>query len=215
MLARFHVSMTREGIGQQVSAADLDVIIRANLQQDSLRNLLNPIVHFDDSRLEESQQYIAAQRRLAVARLQAGDRQEALRSLGRLLHTRQDFYAHSNWAKLWVERHGGLEAVRPEEIELCMDPAAEAGVITGKASLFWYVACRLPLIGKRLERSVAPKDGHEVMNLDYPERGPLFAYALQAATRHSRQEWDLLLADVAARAGQQAVQFFLGGEVSY
>jgi hypothetical protein len=207
--------MTEAAIGQHFGRGDLDRIIRANLEQDSLRNIFNPIVHFDDSRLEESQQYIAAHRRLAVDRLLIGDREEALRALGRLLHTRQDFYAHSNWAALWVERHGGLEAVQPEEIEICPDPATEAGVITGRASLFWYFACRLPLIGKRLEHSVVSRDSHEVMNLDYPERGPLFAFALQAATKHSREEFDMLLADLAARGGQQTVQDFLSGESVY
>jgi hypothetical protein len=53
------------------------------------------------------------------------------------------------------------------------------------------------------------------MNLDYPERGPLFAFALQAATKHSREEFDMLLADLAARGGQQTVQDFLSGESVY
>jgi len=203
--------MTEAAIGQYLVTSDLDVVIRANLDQDSLRNIFNPIVHFDDSRLVESQQYIAAQRRLAVDRLLAGDRAAALCALGRLLHTRQDFYAHSNWAALWVERQGGLEAAIPEEIEICLDPTAEAGIMSGRASFFWYFACRLPLIGKWLERSVAPRDSHEVMNLDYPGRGPLFAFALQAATRHSRQEMEALLVDLATRGGHQAVQRFLGG----
>jgi hypothetical protein len=211
MLARFHISMTEEAIGQHFDKGDLDIIIRANLEQDSLRNIFNPIVHFDDSRLEESQEYIVAQRRLAADHFLAGDRQEALRALGRLLHTRQDFYAHSNWAALWVERHGGLEATRPDDVEICADPAGEAGVMTGRASLFWYFACRLPLLGNWLERSVAPSDSHEVMNLDYPERGPLFAYALQAATNHTREELRLLLDSLAVRGGQQAHSDFLSG----
>lgn len=215
MIARYHIDITNEALGDSFNRVDLDAVIRANLSQDSLGNLFNPIVHFDNSRLAAGEAYVVRQRKLAVDAMSAGYRQEALSALGRLLHTRQDFYAHSNWVALWVERHGGLGSVDPAAIEICSDPTGDPDLITGRASTLLYLACRLPIVGRWVQANKVPADSHEAMNLDSPERGPLFPYAINAATRHSRQELGLLLADLGRRAGPQVVRQFLSVPGSY
>ncbi len=124
MDARYHVEITRRALVGRLDQAALQVIIRANPGQDRLSKLVgHPEIHFDDSAFVAGERYIAGQRQEAVAALvQRHDRPAALAAFGRLLHGRQDFYAHSNWVALWVEAHGDPARCSPDQIEICTDP---------------------------------------------------------------------------------------------
>ena len=100
MIARYHVQMTTEALQAHFDPAGLQRIIRANLAQDQVINQFTPAIHFDSNAFAEGEALIRAERALAVRQMQAGRRPEALAAFGRLLHTRQDFYAHSNWVAL-------------------------------------------------------------------------------------------------------------------
>ena len=195
MDARYHAEITRQALAGQFDEAALQAIIRANLRQDRLANLVgHPEIHFDASAFAAGERYIAQQRQEAVAALVTrNDRPAALAAFGRLLHGRQDFYAHSNWAALWVAAHGGLERCAPEQIEPCLYPLAVKGLVSGKGSVVHFLACRVPLYGRWHRRRLLPADDHEAMNLDNPGRGPLFPFAVAAAVKHSRLELDVLL----------------------
>ncbi len=194
MDARYHVAITRAALAGQFDEAALQIIIRANLGQDRLANLLGrPEIHFDASAFAAGERYIEAQRRVAAARAAQGDRPAALAAFGRLLHGRQDFYAHTNWAALWVEAHGGLERCTPEQIEPCRYPLAVKGLASGRGSVLHFLACRLPVYGRWHRQHLLPAGDHEAMNLDHPGRGPLFPFAVSAAMKHSQVELGLLL----------------------
>jgi hypothetical protein len=195
MDARYHAEITRQALAGQFDEAALQAIIRANLQQDRLANLVgHPEIHFDASAFAAGERYVEQQRQEAVAALVTRNaRPAALAAFGRLLHGRQDFYAHSNWAALWVEAHGGLERCTPEQIEPCLYPLAVKGLVSGKGSVVHFLACRVPLYGRWHRRRLLPADDHEAMNLDHPGRGPLFPFAMAAAVKHSRLELDMLL----------------------
>ncbi|MFO7680242.1 MAG: hypothetical protein R6X34_09345, partial [Chloroflexota bacterium] len=117
-------------------------------------------------------------------------------AFGRLLHARQDFYAHANWVRLWLEKQDGSIIPSPDDIPLCLDPSTEPALVSGYGSIPLYLLYRIPLLGPFIKRRYLPPDSHEAMNLDSPKQGPLFPYALSAATRHTQLELELLLAEV-------------------
>lgn len=210
MEAYYHRQMIQEILAAHFSAADLQTITKANLGQDSLLGLLRPDYHFDDSAFVASEQYVAQQRRTAVSAIVARqDRPAALKALGRLLHGRQDFYAHSNWVSRWVEKQGGPANCRPEDIPICPDATAVPGLISGRAALPLYLLYRVPLLGPLVQRFYFPPDIHDAMHLDDPGRGPLFPFAMAAAAKHTRVELELLLAELEKAGGETAVNRFL------
>ncbi|MCB9152794.1 MAG: hypothetical protein H6649_01905 [Caldilineae bacterium] len=212
MQARYHVQITRAAVGDRFTRADFRRIVRANLSQDRLPNLVfHPELHFDGGALRDAQAYISQQRRLAVRQLLAhSDRAGALDAFGRLTHTRQDFYAHSNWAALWTAQQGGPDLAEPEEIPICSDPLTTPGLRLGNASAIHYLACRVPVYGRWHVRHLVPPDDHETMNLDHPGRGPLFPFAVAAATKHTAVELETLLRMLARDGGTAARELFLG-----
>ncbi len=194
MDARYHIEITRTALAGQFDEAALQTIIRANLRQDRLATLLgHPEIHFDASAFAAGERYIEQQRREAARQMASGDLPAALAAFGRLLHGRQDFYAHSNWAALWVAAHGGLERCTPEQIDPCLYPLAVKGLVSGKGSMWHFLACRVPLYGRWHRQHLLPADDHEAMNLDRPSRGPLFPFAVSAAVKHSRLELEMLM----------------------
>ncbi len=206
-----HVRITTEALRDRFQPGSLPLIIRANLAQDRLTNLVgHPEIHFDDSAFAASERYVEQQRQLAVQAISRRDRRAALHAFGRLLHGRQDFYAHSNWAARWVEQQGGLAQCRPEDIDLCPDPRAVPGLISGTGSAWHFLAVHVPLYGRLHRRFFLPANSHEAMNLDDSSRGPLFPFAVAAAIKHTRLELELLLALIDQAAGADAVALFLG-----
>lgn len=209
MEGKYHRQMLNEVLSVHFSQADLNLISRANLHQDWPRGQLHPEYHFDNSTFTESEAYIQQERQFILDSLASNNREEALAALGRLLHTRQDFYAHSNWVRLQVERQGGLINYPPEAIPLCPDPLAEPNLISGNASIPRWLLYHIPLLGSFVKRFYFPPDSHEAMNLDTPKQGPLFAYAISAATRHTQFELDCVLAEIEKVGGKTAVAYFL------
>jgi hypothetical protein len=212
MDARYHVQITRQALAGRFGEATMQAIVRANLRQDRLATLVgHPEIHFDDSAFAEGEAYIAGQRRRAVeALVERDDRPAALAAFGRLLHGRQDFYAHSNWVQLWVDNHGGIARCAPDQVEICVDPLIVPQLISGVGSVRDFILVRLPLLGGWAMRHLVPPDSHEAMNLDHPGRGPLFPYAMAAAVKHTRLELDLLLSLLRECGGEPAAQRFLG-----
>lgn len=211
MDAKYHVRITLKALKDRFDPDGLRVIIRANLGQDRLNNLVgHPEIHFDDGAFAQSERYIEQQRTVAARASIQGDRPAALRAFGRLLHGRQDFYAHSNWAALWTDQNGGIEQCKPDGLDLCTDPLAIPGLVSGTGSAWQFLAVRIPLAGRLYRRWLLPDTSHEAMNLDNPSRGPLFPFAVAAAIKHTRLELDLLLTLIERRADQDAVALFLG-----
>jgi hypothetical protein len=211
MNAEYHIRITAEALRDRLGPASLPIVIRANLGQDRLTRLVgHPEIHFDGSAFAESERYIERQRTIAVRSCLQGTRPAALEAFGRLVHGRQDFYAHSNWVALWAHQNGGIAQRTPEEAEVCLDSLAVPGLMSGKGNAWHFVAVRLPLVGRLYRRLLLPDTSHEAMNLDDPSRGPLFPFAVAAAIKHTRLELDLLLALIERRGGSQAVASFLG-----
>jgi hypothetical protein len=209
MLGKYHAEIVQTALGAYFSPADIEMITAANLGLDVLAGQIgHPEYHFDDSAFAAGEAFICQQRQAVVEAVRRGDRAAALAAFGRLTHTRQDFYAHSNWLRRWVESQGGVEHCQPDAIPLCLDPLPVPELISGRSSIFLYIVHHLPRLGPLFKRLYMPPQSHEAMNLDHPGRGPLFSLAMAAAIAHTRLELTQTMAALESAGGAAAAAFF-------
>lgn len=190
MFKEYHLAITAQALDGRFSQTALDAILLANIHQDRPAGQIgHPEYHFDDNAFAPGLAYIERNRREVRAALERGDAPAAWRAFGRLTHAAQDFYAHSNYVSLWLDRFPPHEWPPPEEIEP-LDPALLAGPLrSGK--IYWPLEplSWIPLL-KRFIVPLLPPDSHARMNLDWPERGPKFAYAFAAAVKRTAHEYE-------------------------
>ena len=182
----YHIQITRKALERYFSSAALETIIEANLFQDRLRGQIgHDEYHFDNNAFEASYNYMEKQRSLVRISLMAGDPGTAWKAFGRLTHTAQDFYAHSNYIDLWLARQTAGVPPSPADVAP-MDPdlLRSPDLRSGKVYLPWEA---LTLVGflEPYARRLLPRDSHAWMNLDYPRSGYRFDYALQAAVKRT------------------------------
>ncbi|MBI3170311.1 MAG: hypothetical protein HYZ22_17650 [Chloroflexi bacterium] len=192
MIAQYHIEMTREALALHFSERALQIIIAANLKQDSFRNQFgHDEIHYDNNAIDEGDRYINEQRGHILATLLSPGILGTWVAFGRMLHTAQDFYAHTNYVTLWLDQFDGAPPPPPEidplKKELVQSPSLHSGKIYLPLDALYYVKPLRPLTLKLL-----PKDSHGWMNLDAPEQGPKFPYAIAAATKRTAHEFDLL-----------------------
>lgn len=189
----YHIEITSEALQTRVSPRALQVIISANLGQDNLEGQLrHPEFHFDNNGLAEGQAYLDGQRDLLVEAMKAGQNRPARQAFGRLVHTAQDFYAHSNYVALWLRRKPSEPMPKPEDIDpLNPGVLSDPELRSGRVYYPWEALSFIPFLAP-LVRRLLPKDAHAWMNLDGPERGSQFAYARVAALRRTIYEFQLL-----------------------
>lgn len=135
-------------------------------------------------------------RSIILPALEAGDARSAQQAFGRLTHAAQDFYAHSNYVLRWLGRFPEGHWPPPNEIDpldgdLLMGPELRSGKIYWPLEPFSWI----PWIG-RFILPLLPRDSHAWMNLDKPDRGPAFPYAIAAALKRTRLEYDLTVGNL-------------------
>ena len=156
--------------------------------------------------LKSSYAYMEEQRGLVVSSLTERDAPSAWSAFGRLTHTVQDFYAHSNYIDLWLALHtnGSRPApytVNPVEPGIIDSDALRSGKIYYPLEVFSFVKILKPLILPLL-----PRNSHAWMNLNSPEQGFKFEYVMQASIKRTviefgktvnelRQDWVKLFVD--------------------
>lgn len=199
MKARYHRAITLQALQDRFSPAALETILRASQEQDVVRNQIgHPEFHFDDSHFKEGLAYMEAQRAQVAAALAGGSPPAAWAAFGRLIHAGQDFYAHSNYVRLWLEARlpegARLEAPgagwpQPAGVDP-LDPSIlnHPRLHSGRVYYPWEILSFIPLLEPLMVR-LLPADSHACMNLDRPERGPLFPYAFHAAIARTRHEF--------------------------
>lgn len=184
--------MTREALASHFSPRAMEIILAANVRQDALRNqFFHDEIHYDNNAIDAGDRYINEQRGHVLATLLSPGILGAWIAFGRLLHTAQDFYAHSNYVDLWLGQFDGAPPTPPEieplKRELVKSPNLRTGRIYLPMDALYYFRLTRPLALMLL-----PKDSHGWMNLDEPSRGPKFHYAIAAATKRTTHEFDLL-----------------------
>ncbi|HRF49951.1 MAG TPA: hypothetical protein PLC98_20135 [Anaerolineales bacterium] len=211
MEAAYHIDILKRSIGHRVPSQALEIMIAANLGQDSLIGLTHLEYHFDANLFEMSQSYVDGQRILAQ---RWWGRPAGWAAFGRLSHTVADFYAHSNYVRLWL---AGALGSAPGQVELALArdaqvapavtaiPPLEPDLITHpdlrSGRVYWVrdILGLIPGMG-RVIYPLMPADSHARMNLDHPGRGPLFPYAMEAAVARTVIEYDRVLAALALPA---------------
>lgn len=193
MKKRYHIQITRQALEEHLSSRALNTIIKANTKQDRISGQLgHPEYHYDDSEFELGDAYVDEQRRVVLTSLDRNNPVLAWQSFGRLTHAVQDYYAHSNYTRLWLQKNGDEENhPKPEDIEpLADDIISSPDLISGRFYLPWEVFSFLGFASIMLR--LLPEDSHTHLNLDCPEQGPLFEYAVAAACKRTSLEFDQL-----------------------
>jgi len=191
MLPKIHAEITRQALNEPFSAAALEKIIEANVYQDRIAAQIgHDEYHFDNNAFEKSYAYIEQQRALVISFLQAYDAPSAWYAFGRLTHTAQDFYAHSNYIDLWVscQPDGALPTtseVTPLDEDLIHSRALRSGKLYLPLEIFSFIKFLKPIVLPLL-----PRDSHAWMNLDDPGQGPNFTFAFHAAVKRTRIEFE-------------------------
>ncbi|UIE38402.1 Het-C domain-containing protein [Leptodesmis sichuanensis] len=176
----YHAAITSKAISGVLSNEQITFVVRANMSQDIRQ--FESYVHFDNCAFAEGAKHI----RDEWAKIEAEiDRlsDDALVAFGRLLHTTQDFYAHSNW----IELHLDQAPIPLWDFQIDTLPP---GIVSGTWSMGFPKKCG----------SGAPS--HDELNKDKPDSpesqkivgaGPnqgknYFALAWDAALRESRKQ---------------------------
>lgn len=216
MYPKYHKMVTAKAIGIYFDAVALAQIVKANLQQDALQNQLgnHPYFHFDDNKIAESLAYIDVEHNRIVKLIgtpNAGPLQRA--AFGRLCHSVQDFYSHSNYVKLWVEAQHDLTMTTPEAINGLDDQILKHPALrTGQFVIWRDWIYSIPLIKNLVRRIYVPPNSHEAMHLDSPERGPLFVYSLMAAQQRTEHEYHRVERALREAGGQSVLEQFQRSE---
>ena len=193
MLIPIHEEMTREALGAHFSPRAMEIILAANLKQDALSGQIgHDEFHFDNNAIDKGLRYINEQRGLVIAALLgAGGALFAWAAFGRLTHSAQDFYSHTNYIPLWLEQHkdtppapGDVDALQKS---LLQSPGLHSGKLYMPMDWLYFI----PFL-RNTALKLLPADSHAKMNLDSPKQGPLFEYARAAAVQRTRYELELL-----------------------
>ena len=191
MLTKYHIEILSDALSVCFSARALAAISKANVNQDRLSGLFgHDEFHFDNNAFERSYAYIEGQRALIVSSLKANQAASAWAAFGRLTHTAHDFYAHSNYITLWLSRLDAETPLAPSEVDaadltLLNSPDLRSGKVYYPFEILYYIR---PL--RQFALSHIPRDSHAWMNLDSPEQGFKFDYAMQAAVKRTKIEFD-------------------------
>lgn len=191
MLTEYHIQIMFESLGDHLGTRALSVMTTANVKQDQLHGWLgHDEYHFDNSAFEKSYAYIEKQRALTISSLKQNDASSAWIAFGKLAHTVQDFYAHSNYITMWLEGFNGhapppSPEVDPLDPNLLASPALRSGRLYYPIEFLYFLRA-----WKSLSLRLLPYDSHAWMNLDSPEQGFKFEYAMQAAIKRTHIEYE-------------------------
>ena len=201
MLKTYHRLITTLALSEYFSSHALESVISANLGQDHwLRGQIgHPEYHFDQNAFRLGWDYIELNRGKVLPALEAGEVLLARQALGRLTHAAQDFYAHSNYVTRWLGRFPREQWLPPDEMD-AFDTTLLEGSDLRSGKIYWPLEPLAWIPGMdRLILPFLPRDSHAWMNLDSPVRGPGFAYALAAAVKRTRSEYQLTVAGLPSR----------------
>ena len=191
MLTQYHIEIMVTALGARFSPRALAAIINSNIYQDRIAAQFgHDEFHFDNNAFARAYAYIEEQRALTVAALNRQDVHSAWAAFGRMTHTQQDFYAHSNYITLWVKRFDGQALPTPSEIDpLDLSLLNHPDLRSGKTYYPFEFLYFMPGM-RKFSLRILPHDSHAWMNLDTPEQGYKFDYAMQAAIQRTVIEYE-------------------------
>lgn len=190
MFPRYHRQVTHAALNAFFGEVELEEVISANLAQDHISGQIgHPEFHFDDSEFLRTYAYLANLKSNILDGIGSGSKlADSRANFGRFTHAIQDFYAHSNYIRLWAQKH----QVTPEnwngDIEF-MDKAIinDSQLISGHFYSPWELITFIPFFGRCLI-PLFPRDSHAVLNIDSPDKSDWFPLAFKAAELRTRYE---------------------------
>ncbi len=194
MLIPHHREILQEALQGKISQNALKIISDANARQDYLRGQIgHDEYHFDNNAFDESYAYIEENHNQIITALKNGLVEEAWKAFGRLSHTAQDFYAHSNYIPLWLAQFDEENIPPASEVihndqNILQSPKLHSGKLYYPLELLSYIP---PL--KKYIMPHLPKDSHAWMNIDSPAQGAIFDYTFAAAVKVTQEKWGKIL----------------------
>ena len=188
MQTHYHVEITRRALKNHFSETALAAIVKANIKQDRIAySFGHDHIHFDGSAFDKGFQYISLQEQLIYKHAGRSDFELAREAFGRMIHSWQDFYSHSNYVELWLgdNQNAPPEAIVIDDPKIINHPDLTSGKNYGLSEFF----ALLPVIS-RLILPLMPPDSHARMNLDQPSSSQNFYYAYWAALKQTSKLFD-------------------------
>jgi hypothetical protein len=179
MIAKYHIEITHLALQDDFSSTALETIIAANIKQDKISHMIgHDHIHFDGNAFERGFKYIADQEHIVLQNLQLEVVNNAWQALGRICHSWQDYFSHSNYVELWANNNPNRppEEIVFDEAEILNHPDLSSGKIYALGELL----SMMPGV-KTLIKPFMPADSHARMNLDSPSASPYFYFAYWAA----------------------------------
>ena len=191
MNTKSHIEITRKALENHFSSKALERIITANIRQDRVAYMLgHDHIHFDGSTFNAGFRYIADQEKLLFEYLNLKEYHQAQEAFGRITHSWQDLYSHSNYVQLWRQTHAHQppEAIIPNNPDIFNHPNFASGKNYGLIEFLAMVPVLSSLIIPRM-----PSDSHAKMNLDSPASGPNYWFAYWAAYKATQAAYENLI----------------------
>jgi hypothetical protein len=194
MLPKYHRQITQKALSAYFADQELREVISGNLWQDRPAGQFgHPEFHFDDCEFDRSYKYLDELRTRIELSMNSGNAMNNARSdFGKLTHALQDFYAHSNYVRLWGAKHGIHPQQWNGEID-CMDDEIlhSKDLISGHFYSPWEMITFIPFIG-RFVASLFPDDSHSYLNNDSPYKNLWFPLAFKCAVLRTQAEFSVL-----------------------
>lgn len=206
MLKKYHIQITTQALQDFFSQRALQVILAANLNQDILRNQFHSEFHFDNNNFAGGNAFIAQQRKLLLEGLAQKLPQAAWEAFGRLTHAAQDFYAHSNYVRLWLSRHSQATPLQidPQDDTILNNPELRTGRLYYPLEALAFVPGLESLV-----KPFLPRDSHTWMNLDSPRQDALFDFAFAAACKRTQVEFFAIRDKLQSESGSNRLSVFI------
>jgi len=183
MKTKYHIEITRSVLDKHFETNALEKIIQSNIKQDRLKYQIgHDYIHFDGSAFEAGFNYISQNMAMLFESIDKGEFENAWIALGRILHSWQDFYSHSNYVDLWLEKvkDPGALIIDPDDSDILNSPKMQSGKNYGIFELLALIPGISFLI-----KPLMPANSHAKMNLDSPKSGKRFNYAYTAAKKRT------------------------------
>jgi hypothetical protein len=209
MKTRYHIEISRNSLGDHFSETSLNTILKANVRQDKLSNQFgHDYIHFDGNAFEQGFMYIKDQQNIVIQSIYAETFLEAHQALGRLLHSWQDFYSHSNYVWLWMKENIGANPsdIMHNDQQILNSPHLRSGKNYG---IMEFIAM-IPLLS-HIITPLMPEDSHAKLNLDSPKSSLSFPFAYHAALKRSKAVYaDIMRLLLANKIDDDNIRVFLG-----
>jgi len=209
MNSYFHTLITIDALAENFSENALKEILRANVKQDSIiGQVFHNEYHYDNNKISFSHQFIQDQKLKCIQAISKSAVKSARRAFGRLIHTAQDFYAHSNYAMLLSLATPGMESHVP--LVDCVNPEIMNSKDLRSHKVYFPLdhLSIIPFFAKQLKK-YAPYDSHLRMNLDTPLSGKLFVLVYGLAVQRTREELLSIISQIGT-ANKTKFNEFLG-----